>query len=61
MEHIVTVDAAVIDADIRGVIQALLVNHHPEKAFTVRTEDRIAQLLLWKKFMQILFKFLIKV
>ena len=42
-EHFVTIDASVIDANFRGVIQALLVNHHPEKTFTVRSEDRIAQ------------------
>ena len=33
-EHFVTIDAGVIDADFRGVIQALLGNHHPEKTFT---------------------------
>ena len=36
-EYFVTIDAGVIDADFRGVIQELLVNHHPEKTFTVRT------------------------
>ena len=27
-DHLVTVDADVIDADFRGIVQALLVNHH---------------------------------
>ena len=46
----VTIDAGVIDADFRGVIQALFLNHHPEKTFTVRTEDRIAQVVFMEKF-----------
>ena len=46
----VTIDAGVIDADFRGVIQALLLNHHPEKTVTVRTEDRIAQVVFMEKF-----------
>ena len=48
-EHFVTVAAGVIDADFRGVIQVLLLNHHPEKTFTVRTEDRIAQVVFMEK------------
>ena len=46
----VTIDAGVIDADFRGVIQALLLNHHPEKTFTVRTEHRIAEVVFMEKF-----------
>ena len=49
-EHFVTIDAAVIDADFRGIIQVLMLNHHPEKTFTVRTEDRIAQVVFMEKF-----------
>ena len=48
-EHFVTIDAGVIDADFRGVIQVLILNHHPEKSFTVRTEDRIALVVFIKK------------
>ena len=48
-EHFVTIDAGVIDADFRGVIQVLIMNHHPEKSFTVRTEDRIALVVFIKK------------
>ena len=48
-EHFVKVDAGVIDADFRGVIQALRFNHHSEKTFTVRTEDRIAQFVFYEK------------
>ena len=59
-EQFVTIDAGVFDVDFRGVIQALLVNYHPEKVFTVRTEYGIAQVVFMEKFMQILFKFLIK-
>ena len=50
MEHFVTTDTGVIDADFRGVIQALLLNHHPEKTFTVQTEDRFAQVVFMEKF-----------
>ena len=39
-----------IDADFRGVIQVLILNHHPEKTFTVRTDDRIAQVVFMGKF-----------
>ena len=49
MEHFVTIDAGVIDADFRGVVQALVVNHHPDKSFTVRTEDRIAEVAFMEK------------
>ena len=47
-EHFI--DAGVIEADFRGIIQVLILNHHPEKTFTVRTEDTIAQVLFMEKF-----------
>ena len=47
-EHFI--DAGVIEADFRGIIQVLILNHHPEKTFTVRTEDRIAQVVFMEKF-----------
>ena len=49
-EHFVTIDAGVINSDFRGIIQVLLVNHHHEKTFTVRAEDRIAQVVFMEKF-----------
>ena len=49
-EHLVTVDAGVIDSDFRGIDQVLLVNHHREKTFTVRAENRIAQVVFMEKF-----------
>ena len=49
-EHFVSIDAGVIDADFRGIIQVLMLNHHPEKTFTVRTGDRIAQVVFVEKF-----------
>ena len=51
-DHFVTIDAVVIDADFRGIIKVLILNRHPGKTFTVRTEDRIAQVVLWKISMQ---------
>ena len=49
-EHFVTINAGVIDADFRGAMQVLILNHHPEKTFTVRTKDRIAQVVFMEKF-----------
>ena len=49
-EHFVTIDAGVIDSDFRRIIQVLLVNNHHEKTFTVRAEDRIAQVVFMEKF-----------
>ena len=48
-EHLVTVDAGLIDSDFRGIIQILLINHHREKTFTVRAEERISQVIFIKK------------
>ena len=49
-EHVVTIDAGVINANLSGKIQVLILTHHPEKAFTVRTEDRTAQVIFMEKF-----------
>ena len=49
-EHFVSIDAGVIDAHFRGIIQVLMLNHHPEKTFTVCTGDRIAQVAFMEKF-----------
>ena len=49
-EHFVSIDAGVIDADFRGIIQVLMVNHHPQNTFTVRTGNRIAQVVFIEKF-----------
>ena len=49
-ERFLSIDAGVIDADFRGITQLLILNHYPEKTFTVRTEDRIAQVVFMEKF-----------
>ena len=49
-EHFVSIDAGVIDADFRGIIQVLMINHPPEKVFTVRTGNRIAQVVFMEEF-----------
>ena len=49
-EHLVTVDAGVIDFDFRGKVAGLLFNHHPEKTFTVRAGDGISQVVSMEKF-----------
>ena len=48
-DHLVTVDAGVIDSDFRGIVEALLVNHS-KKTYTVRTGDRIAQVVFLGKY-----------
>ena len=47
-DHLVTVDAGVTEADFRGIVEALLVNHS-KKRYTVRTGDRIAQVVFIEK------------
>ena len=49
-EHFVTIETVVIDSGFTGIIQVLLVNHHHKKTFTVRAEDRIAQVVFMEKF-----------
>ena len=49
-KYLVTVNAGVIDSDLRGTVAALLFNHHPEKIFTVRKGDKIAQVVFMEKF-----------
>ena len=48
-DHLVTVDASVIDSDFIGILEALMVNHS-QKTYTVRTDDRIAQAVFIEKF-----------
>ena len=47
--NLVTCNAGVIDADYRGSVEVLLINHHPHDIFTVSTVDRIAQIVFMKK------------
>ena len=49
-EHLITCDDGVLDPDFRGIVQVLMMNHHPEKTFTIRTGDRIAQCVFMKKY-----------
>ena len=49
IEHFITVEAGLIDSDLRGDIKVFLFNHHLEKTFTVRAGDRIAQLVFMEK------------
>ena len=44
-----TVDAGLIDSDYKGLIYVLLSNHY-KKAFTIRTGDRISQVVFLEKF-----------
>ena len=49
-EHLITCDAGVLDSDFRGIVQVLMMNHHPKKTFTIRTGDRIPQCVFMKKY-----------
>ena len=49
-DHLITCDAGVLDADFRGIVRVIIINYHPEKTFTIRTGDRIAQCLFMKKY-----------
>ena len=48
-ENNVTVEAGLIDSDYSGLIYVLLFNHS-DRAFTVRTGGRLAQLVFLEKF-----------
>ena len=48
-DHLVTVDGGVIDSDIRGIVEAIMINHS-NKTCTVRTGDKIAQVVFIEKF-----------
>ena len=48
--NLVTCNAGVIDADYRGSVEVLLINHHPHDVFTVRTGDTIAQVVFMKQY-----------
>ena len=50
--NLVACDAGVIDADYRGNIEVSLISHHPHDVFTVRTGDRIAQVVFMKNMMK---------
>ena len=49
-DHFVTCDAGVLDSDFRGIVRVIMINHHLEKTFTIRTGDRIAKCVLIKKY-----------
>ena len=48
-DHLITCHAGVLDSDFSGIVQVLLMNPHPEKTFTIRTSNRIAQCVFMKK------------
>ena len=48
VKKMITVDTALIDADYRGIVEMLIVNHS-EAAFTVRVGDRVAQVVFVKR------------
>ena len=48
--QLITYDAVVIDADYRGTVEVLLMNHHPLDFYTVRNGERIGRIFFMKKF-----------
>ena len=51
-DHFVTIDAGVIDADFRGIIKVLILDHHPEKTLLFVLKIELHRLLLWKSLME---------
>ena len=49
-QHLIKCVAGVIDADFRGSVEVLMINHHPHDVYTVRTGDGIAKFVFMKKF-----------
>ena len=49
-DHLITWDAGGLDADFRGIVRVIMINHNPEKTFTIRTGDWIAQCVFMKKY-----------
>ena len=49
-DHFVTCDGSVIDADYRGVVEIIMINHHPDKTYSIKTGDRICQIVFMRKF-----------
>ena len=49
-DQLISCDGRVLDADFRGIVQVIMINHHSEKAFTIRTGDRIGQCVFMKKY-----------
>ena len=45
-----TCDVGVLDADYRGVVEIIMTNHHPDKIYSIRTADRIFQIVFMRKF-----------
>ena len=54
VKNMITVDAGLIDSDYRGIVHMLIVNHS-NKAFTIRTGDRVAQVVFVEHY-NVLFK-----
>ena len=53
LKNMITVDAGSIDSDYREIVHMLIVNHS-NKAFTIRTGDRVAQVVFVEHY--VLFK-----
>ena len=49
VKEMITVDAGLIDSDYRGIVEVLSVNHS-EKAFTMHTGDRLAQVVFIEQY-----------
>ena len=54
VKNMITVDAGLIDSDYRGIVHMLIVNH-ANKAFKIRTGDRVTQVVFVEQY-NVLFK-----
>ena len=48
--HNVTVEGGLIDADYRGIVNVIIMNHHSSKCFTVREGERSARVVFVRRF-----------
>ena len=49
-DHFVTWDGGVIDADYLVVVEIIIINHHPDKVYSIRTGYRIGQIGFMRKY-----------
>ena len=49
-DHFVNCDGGFIDANYRRIVEIIIVNHHPDKIYSIRTGDRICQIVFMRKF-----------
>ena len=49
-DHFMTCDSGVIDADYKGVVEIIIINHQLDKVYSIRTGDRTGQIVFMRKY-----------